>query len=154
MDDFKLLLQSALKILAIRNRSRKEIVDYLNKKTRNQELVNQVMGKLTELGLVNDAKFSQWLIESRSRSRPRGKRLLMQELKSKGIELSTFNSQLSTVDEVDLATQALRKKQKSWSNLSSKSYQLKAKGYLYTRGFPWSAIEAAIKKGYNELHVS
>ena len=154
MDDFKLLLQSALKILAIRNRSRKEIVDYLNKKTRNQDLTNQVINKLTELGLVNDAKFSQWLIESRSRSRPRGKRLLVQELKAKGVDPTTYNLQLTTQDEVDLACKALQKKAKSWSNLSAKDYQLKAKSYLYARGFPWSAIEAAIKKGYNELHVS
>jgi len=153
-DDYKRLLSISLKLLSIRPRSSQEILTRLKKYSSDQNLTNRVLEQLKSAKFLDDAKFAQWVIESRSRSRPRGKRLLIQELKSKGIELSTFNSQLSTVDEVDLACKALQKKAKSWSHLSVNDYRLKAKSYLYSRGFSWDAIEKAIKKGYNELHVS
>jgi len=153
-DDYKRFLAISLRLLSIRPRSVQEILARLKKYSHDQYLINQIIDKLKSDKFLDDAKFAEWLIESRSRTRPRGKRLLIQELKSKGIELSTFNSQLSTVDEADLAFQALQKKSKSWANLPSKSYQLKAKSYLYSRGFSWDAIEKAIKKGYNDEDVS
>jgi regulatory protein len=154
MDDYKRLLSISLKLLSIRPRSTQEILIRLKKYSHDRDLINRILEQLKSSKFLDDEKFAAWVIESRSRTRPRGKRLLVQELKAKGIELSTFNSQLSTVDEADLAFKALQKKAKSWSNLSSKSYQLKAKSYLYARGFPWEVIEKAVKKAYNSDHVS
>jgi regulatory protein len=151
MNDFNILLQSALKILAIRSRSRKEISDYLGKKTRDQELKDRVINKLTEMGLIDDAKFAAWLIASRSRSRPRGKRLLLQELKSKGI---TMTDELITINEAALAQKALEKKLSLWKNLSFRDFRIKAGRYLAARGFSWSTIETVIRKAYNDRDVS
>jgi len=145
-------LNSALRLLQIRPRSTYEITTRLSKYTSDQDLINRVLNQLKSAHFLDDDKFAQWLVESRSRSRPRGKRLLIQELKSKGIDASDY--ELTDIDEASLALQALQKKQKSWSGLSSKSYQLKAKSYLYARGFPWGVIETAVKKGYNSIHVS
>lgn len=152
--DFTNLLALSLKYLALRPRSQKEIHDYISKKTPDQTIIAQVITKLTDLKLLDDAKFASWLIESRSRSRPRGKRLLIQELKNKGIDLSTFNFRLSTDDEIKLARQALAKKHKAWSRLSTKDYRLKASRYLASRGFSWSAIETVLRNGYNDDDVS
>lgn len=152
--EYQKLLSTALKLLSIRPRSTQEILTRLKKYSRDTHLLNRVLDQLKSMNLLDDEKFSRWLVESRSRTRPRGKRLLIQELKSKGIELNNHQSLINEINEVDLAFQALQKKTKAWSGLSPKSYQLKAKSYLYTRGFSWDSIAAAIKKAYNETHVN
>lgn len=154
MDDYKRLLSISLKLLSIRPRSTQEILTRLKKYSHDQDLINRVIDQLKSDKFLDDAKFARWLVESRSRSRPRGKRLLVQELKSKGIELTNHQSLISDIDENELAFRALQKKTKSWAGLSSKSYQLKAKNYLYARGFSWDTIEKTIKKAYNNRNVS
>jgi regulatory protein len=147
-------LNTSLRLLQFRPRSVAEIRTKLEKISSDQNIINQVITRLRDTKFLDDQKFAEWVIESRSRSRPRGKRLLLQELKSKGIEISTLNSQLSTLNEQDLAQSAILKKQKSWSKLPATSYKLKAIRYLQARGFPWSVIEQVVKKGYNEQDVS
>jgi SOS response regulatory protein OraA/RecX len=90
-------------------------------------------------------------VESRSRSRPRGKRLLLHELKSKGINIK---EEPIEINEADLAFKALEKKQKTWSGLSAKEFRLKATRFLYSRGFSWEVIEPVIRKAYNDSNVN
>lgn len=129
------LLDSALKYLSYRPRSRKEIIDFLRRKTSVTDLINQTLEKLEKLKLINDAAFAKWLIESRSRSRPRGLRLIKQELRQKGINIDV------KIDESGLAMKALEKKR-------SKSRD-QAIRFLQFRGFSWDTIAKVIKKRYN-----
>ena len=66
--DEKQLLASALKYLGYRPRSQKEILDFLRKKTSDENQINQVVDQLVKLKLVNDTEFSDWLVKSRSRT--------------------------------------------------------------------------------------
>lgn len=115
----------------------------MRKKTSDTELINQTISKLENLKLVNDEEFAKWLIESRSRSRPRGLRLLQQELKQKGIDLSTLHLELSTEDE--LAEKALEKK-----HPKSRDQAIR---FLQYRGFSWDTIAQVVKRAYNQSHV-
>lgn len=154
-DDYKKLLGISLKLLSIRPRSVQEILHRLQKYSSDSDLLNRVIDQLKSDKFLDDEKFAQWLIESRSRSRPRGNRLLIQELKSKGIDEMTINAhRMTTNDEILLARQALSKKQKSWSGLATRDYRLKAIRYLQSRGFNWSVIEKVLKNGYNDDYVS
>ena len=74
------LLDSALKILSLRPHSKQEVIKFLRKKTKDDTLINQIIEKLEKAKLINDEEFGKWLIESRSRSKPRGVRLLKQEI--------------------------------------------------------------------------
>ncbi|MBI2587417.1 RecX family transcriptional regulator [Candidatus Amesbacteria bacterium] len=98
------LLDQSLKFLSYRPRSKKEVETFLRKKTKDDTLINQTITKLEAAKLINDEEFGRWVIESRSRSRPRGIRLLKQELKQKGVDTDI------NVDEVELAEKALEKK--------------------------------------------
>jgi regulatory protein len=145
------LLNYCFRLLSIRPRSRQEIHLYLQKHTSDQTLINQIINKLIDLKYIDDKEFATWLIQSRSRTRPRGKRLLLQELKSKGI---VVDEEPININEAELAEKALEKKQYIWSKLSAKDYRLKAIRFLYSRGFSWSVIEPVLKKVYNDGHVS
>jgi SOS response regulatory protein OraA/RecX len=128
-----------------------EIVTHLKKYTSDPDLINQTVSRLEETHFLDDIKFAAWLVESRSRSRPRGKRLLLHELKSKGINIK---EEPIEINEADLAFKALEKKQKTWSGLSAKEFRLKATRFLYSRGFSWEVIEPVIRKAYNDSNVN
>jgi len=102
------------------------------------------------MGYVDDKKFASWLIQSRSRTRPRGKRLLLQELKSKGIDAE----EPVMINEAELAEKALEKKLSLWLKLSHRDFRIKATRFLYSRGFSWDVIEPVLKKAYNKGNVS
>jgi regulatory protein len=142
-------------LLSIRPRSVSEITKYLNRKTTDADLINQTVQKLIDLKFLDDQKFAAWLIESRSRSRPRGQRLLAHELKAKGIDdMTIYDNRMTTNDEFSLAQAALSKKLSHWKDLSYRDFRVKAGRFLASRGFSWEVIERAVKKGYNEAHVS
>jgi regulatory protein len=106
---------------------------------------------LEQAKLIDDLKFASWLVESRSRSRPRGKRLLLQELKAKGIPPAEISLD---IDEKSLATQALQKKIRLWQNLPLREFKAKAYRFLASRGFSWDVIEPVIRNLYNDTHVN
>lgn len=143
-------MNSCLRLLSVRPRSVGEITAFLQRKTVDINLINQTVQKLQDLKFLDDQEFTQWLVESRSRSRPRGKRLLLQELKSKGVDIADEHI---TIDEIALAQTALAKKLTLWSKLSNRDFRIKAGRFLASRGFSWNAIEGAVKKGYNDIHV-
>lgn len=136
MSDTQKLLDNALKFLSYRPRSKKEVEIFLRKKTSDDTLINQTIEKLEKSKLINDEEFAKWLIESRSRSRPRGLRLIKEELKQKGIQLDAIPYTLDA--EQDLAQEALNKKK-------PKSRE-QAIRFLQYRGFSWETISSIIKE--------
>lgn len=149
------LINSALHYLSYRPRSRKEVEQFLSKKTEDTDLINQIITELVTKKFIDDVQFAAWVVASRSRSRPRGARLLKQELQSKGVDPQIISENLiTTTDEKELAYQALLKKNKLWSKLSAIDYHQKASRFLSSRGFPWSVIEEVVKKSYNDTHVN
>lgn len=149
------LLDSALKILSLRPHSKQEVINFLRKKTKDDTLINQTIEKLEKAKLIDDEAFANWYIESRSRTRPRGQRLLELELKQKGVNIETMNDhRMTTNDEIALAKKALEKKTQLWSKLPERDFNQKAWRFLMTRGFSSSVVAQVIKKRYNTDHVN
>lgn len=120
-------LESAFHFLSFRSRSEKEMLDFLIKKDFETSEIAQTLLKLKELNFINDAKFAQEFIESRSKNKPKGKKALMIELARKGIRIENIE-----IDEKELATKALEKK-----SFKSKEHMQR---FLYSRGFSWDTI--------------
>ncbi len=136
------LLQKALKFIAIRPRSRKEILSYLQKKSpKNQEKRKLVFGELSNLGLIDDEAFVDWWLEQRATFRPKGKKALMMELRFKGIDRDLIERSLvEKVDEENLARKAASKKMFSLKAFSPEVQKEKLIGFLSRRGFNWTVI--------------
>lgn len=171
-NEYGLLLDKTLRWISSRPHSEKELMIYLNKpnpkaKTPKSEMaVQMVIDKLTKLGYVNDEEFAKWYIESRTRSRPRGKRLLALELRAKGIDKEVITSLLEARDEhqsfsspvsplflqspllppseEDLAFKVAEKKYPSYKNLERREFKQKMSAYLARRGFDWETIRQVI----------
>ncbi|MEK7504273.1 MAG: regulatory protein RecX [Patescibacteria group bacterium] len=118
-------LESAFHFLSFRSRSEKEMRDYLQKKEFSQ--IDETIEKLKNLDFINDNKFTQEFIESRSKNKPKGKKALMIELARKGIKIENIE-----IDEKELATKAISRK-----SFKSKEQMQR---FLYSRGFSWDTI--------------
>lgn len=79
------MLDAAAAFLAVRPRSVAETRRRLRHHGYPDELVEQVVGQLIELGYLDDEAFARAWVESRDRARPRGENALRRELALKGV---------------------------------------------------------------------
>src|SRR5690606_34286699 len=118
-------------------------------------VIDRVLDKLRENNLLNDAAFAQSWIENRARLRPRGARLLQQELRRKGISPATINAALPDENEelinaIAALQKILQSKERLWANLDEKAQQQKAMQYLMRRGFNYAVCKMAWEQRENE----
>src|SRR5690242_1728809 len=135
----------ALKYLARRPRSEKEIHDYLIKKKSSEEQRKAIIVKLREHKFLNDEEFARWWIEQRNRLRPKGWRVIEFELKQKGISADIIsNLEPRTMNEEQLAKELVRQRIKKYQGLSSQELYSKLGGFLSRRGFDYDTIRSCI----------
>ncbi len=131
------LLQKVYRLLSFRDRSEKEIRDYLRGKTENPE---QIINQLKEQGLINDERFAEEWVESRRRSRKLGMRVIKQELMQKGIDKELINRimnlNLRIKNEEEVAKEALQKKKIE--------IRQKAINYLMRKGFDYEVVKEVV----------
>src|SRR6266403_4664714 len=75
----------AIRFLAIRVRSRREMLDYLVRKGASDEDAQLTIQRLEGAGLINDRAFAAGWVANRQLLRPRSRRRLEQELMAKGL---------------------------------------------------------------------
>ena len=82
-DEVEAAYAKALRLLNQRDRSSAEIRQYLKRHEVMEPVIDEVLGRLDRAGLVNDERFAQNWIENRSEFRPRSRRALAFELRSR-----------------------------------------------------------------------
>lgn len=80
------VLEAAARSLSGAPRSRKSLEERLITAGYPEAHVRSAVTRLVEIGLVDDERFAQALLDSRDRSRQRGDRALLQELRRRGID--------------------------------------------------------------------
>ncbi|GAB6932168.1 RecX family transcriptional regulator [Calditerricola satsumensis] len=95
------VLQRALRFLAVRARAEAEVRAYLLRCGYAAERIDAVLGRLREAGWLDDAAFARQWVEARRVSRPRGRRLLRQELLQRGVAAETVDAALAAWTEED-----------------------------------------------------
>lgn len=154
------LMERMFRLLGRRMRSEKEIHDYLRnlsftRKVKGKEeisevTINSLINKLKQKGLINDEEFAKAWVQSRRKSKNKGKIALKQELYQKGIDKEIIEEvivdQPGAMGEEQLAQQALEKKLKYWKNLPPLEFKKKAYEYLMRRGFEYSVVKEVVEK--------
>ena len=141
--------------LTIRNRSEKEVYEYLVKKQATPETIAAIMQRLYEQKFLNDEKFARSWVRSRARFKPRGKRVLAMELSQKGIAKDLIEKVLAEEDEEmpDELTQAkslIKKRVAKVRDLPRQEIYAKVGAFLGRRGFGWDIIKKAIDETLSE----
>ncbi|MBS3758890.1 MAG: RecX family transcriptional regulator [Desulfobacterales bacterium] len=132
--------QRAVSYLAVRPRSRKEIVQHLEKKEFSPEAIENTIQRLESYGYINDAEFARLWVENRLRHRPRGIFGLTFELKQKGIREDIIEDVLNGYDEHSAGWAALSPKLEKWRHLQEIECRRKIYNFLNRRGFSSSTI--------------
>ena len=105
--------EAALVYLAHRPRSEREVCDRLRRGGFASETIDGVIARLHEWRYLDDADFARRWVENRAAHRPRGRRLLQQELWRKGIDAETVNEVIAEadLDEIAAATELAQRRQ-------------------------------------------
>lgn len=146
-NEFQKALDKTFNFLSFRPRSKKEITDYLARKKVVDQLKKKIFEKLEDLQMINDLDFAKWWVDQRQTFRPTGKRLLVLELRKKGIAKEIIDRVLEFLAEESEEEQAMRvlsKKERQLKGLPRQEVWKKASGFLLRRGFGYQAVKKAI----------
>lgn len=83
--DAQAALEIAVRYLATRPRSRREVELRLRRAGAADDVVESTLARLETLGYVDDAAFVRWWGEQRDRHSPRGRRMVEAELRQRGV---------------------------------------------------------------------
>jgi regulatory protein len=87
-----------LRLLTAAPRSRAQLADALRRKNIPDEVAERVLGRFADVGLIDDAAFSQAWVQSRHLGRGLAKRALAAELRQRGVADETVSAAVETLD--------------------------------------------------------
>ena len=153
-DNYDRAKQSALRLLEIRPRSLRELTDRLRQKAYDTTTISAVCARLTEAGLIDDHAFATYLVEQRLRTASRGSGAIQRDLYKYGITkdaISTLSQQHDIgASDADHALLYARKLANRLRGLDKATYTRRLSGVLLRRGYPMSAVRAAIQTCWAE----
>lgn len=136
----------ALKYLSIRQRSVKEIHDYLVKKQYSEDEINEAVKRLVELKFLNDDDFARTFTEGRQR-KGKSKRAIEFELKLKGVNKDISEDVLEYASsDYKTALEYITKRLKQFDRFETEEKQKKIISRLRGRGYDWDVISKVLKK--------
>jgi len=142
--------RAALRLLKFRPRSESELKGRLLEKGFGEETLQPVVEELKRKGLLDDARFARYFVESQRLSRPVGKRLLVNRLRAKGIEPHLASEAVDAgtqgQDELELARQLASKRMGVLEGISREAAQRRLFGYLSRRGFSSDVVWRVVRE--------
>jgi regulatory protein len=87
-----------LRLLTVRARTRSELEAQLAKRGYPDDVSDQVLNRLTQVGLVDDVDFAEQWVRSRHQNAGKGKRALAAELRTKGVDNDVITAVLADID--------------------------------------------------------
>lgn len=140
-------LTVALNFIGFRPRSSSEVRTRLARDEWPDTVIDAVLAKLQDLSLLNDAEFATRWVESRSTFKPRGGRLLQQELRQKGVAKEDIEAALPDSEtEVENALAALRKLERKLAPHEGREQERKAIEMLGRKGFNFGTSRDAWRR--------
>jgi regulatory protein len=138
----------ALRFLSFQRRTEKQVKEKLQKKGFDEKTIKATIDKLKEFDLINDLEFATSWVKDRLAFKPRGKKLLKQELYKKGISKETIEqvTQELCQDEDKLALELLEKIKKRYKSLEPKVAKRRMFGFLLRRGFAYETTKKALNQ--------
>jgi regulatory protein len=137
----------ALRLLSVRDRSRREIERRLVMAGFPASDVEDTLRRLDSAGLVDDRRFARAVVEHQTRNRLAGRRAVMSALMAKGVDRETAEAAAgSDEDEGQRALELAERRAARLSGLSPEVALRRLTDFLMRRGHaPATAREAASK---------
>lgn len=146
------LESSALRLLAVRARSRRELQVRLLRRGYDRALIEQELDRLQELGYVDDAAFARaWVASRQSNAAPRGTGMLRAELLRKGVERELVRDAVAEGDDPAAAIVAARRRSAALAELPYPEFRRRLFAHLQRRGFTYGTAREAVQEAWQEL---
>ncbi|MCL6472493.1 MAG: recombination regulator RecX [Firmicutes bacterium] len=134
----------AVLLLSYRSRSVHEVSSRLKKAGFAPNIIEEAIGKLKDLGYLNDDNFARAWMNGRMSSNLYGKRRIKQELRLKGVPdeiiSSAFEESLSEEDEYARAKELAETKLPSYKGIDKNVIYRRLSQFLLRRGYSSSVV--------------
>jgi len=148
-------LEAALRLLAVRPRTERELRDRLRRKQFLPEQIDEVVQRLRSLDLIDDTQFARMWVANRAAVKPKGALGLRRELIGKGVDRRVAEEIVdAVVDDAaearaceEVARQAIGRYRsiEDWP-----TFQRRLGGLLLRRGFTWETAGPLLKRLWQE----
>ncbi len=147
-DTYEVAYQRALHFISFRPRSTAEVEKKLTEAGFDPAVIETTCQKLRDNHWLDDLDFARQWIDNRNTFRPRSQRLLMLELRQKGIAEAIIQKALitSAQDEEEMAYQAAFSRIRRYADLDWQTFRKKIGDYLLRRGFSYAVIAPVLKR--------
>ena len=140
----------ALYHLSFKQRTAKEVKDYLSQHDIQPEIISQVLDNLKKDNWINDRKYAHSFIQSNLLTADKGAFVLKQKLSQKGISSTIIEEELNQFDFTELTDKVAEKLLKKYQEkLPNKALQDKILQSLINKGFSYSQAKTA----YQHLEI-
>ena len=143
-DEYERGKEIALRLITNRPRSKKEVRDRMREKEIDEATRDRVVDRFEELDLLDDEAFARYWIDQRARFKPRGRPLLRQELRQKGVDQQIINDLLEETDDSAAVKQAAEKKARTLTRYPEDQFKKKLTGFLQRRGCSYQDIRDVV----------
>ncbi|OYN91259.1 hypothetical protein CGZ91_07360 [Parenemella sanctibonifatiensis] len=133
--------------LTAQSRSRAELAKALRKKDIPEDVAAELLDRFEEVSLVDDEAFSQAWVASRQRRKHRSRRMLMQELRNKGVDPEVAKEAVDEVDddaEYAAALDLARSRVQRAGDVPAEKLRTRVAGLLARRGYSSSIVWRAV----------
>ena len=143
----------ALRYLDYRPRSVDEIRRHLKSKQVEPDVIDEIVERLTDAGLLDDRAFARYWLENRRDFRPRGQRALRMELRQKGVPDDVIDEALEQEhSEDEAAYQAASTQARKIRTADPVEFRRKLEAHLARRGFSYDIAREAAARAWSEIH--
>jgi regulatory protein len=141
--------QVCLRLLTAAPRTRAELAAALSRRGVPDDAAEAVLGRFTDVGLIDDAAFARAWVESRHYSRGLSRRSLSAELRRHGVEAEEIREAVSTLDPEQEAATARRLVEQKMAGTRGQPPEARirrAAGTLARKGYPPGLVFRLIKE--------
>jgi len=143
------LYDVAVRALMRRAHSVHEMKQKLERRSNNKLLVQVVMARLKENGMIDDARYAKQFARQRTESRKQGKYRVARDLRARGIPDRHISSALEEVaqtsDEAAMVRQRIERKLRSYRGEIDEKKMASIYGSLLRAGFSADVVRRELK---------
>jgi regulatory protein len=141
---------AGLRLLSYRPRSEKEMRRRLGRRGIALRLIDQTVRRLKERGYLDDEAFARFWTETREATSPRGRRLILQELRTQGVNADTAAAATASVSDEEAAYRAASRRLHAFRGLDYEAFRRRLGGFLVRRGFSYEVARRTMDRCWQE----
>jgi regulatory protein len=142
-----------LRMLSASPRTRAQLADALRRKDVPDDVAERVLGRFTDVGLIDDEAFAQAWVQSRHTGRGLARRALAAELRRRGVADDTVNEAVESLDpaqEEETARALVQRRLPATRGADPAKRMRRLVGMLARKGYPPALSYRLVKEALAE----